>query len=89
MAIKIVIVILALVVLIWLLYVLNVKLPSLPKINVERYEKPPPRVDQKSEAKPFITREAKVTSDSDLFKKVSQAAGAVFSDSSSGEKSSE
>ncbi|MDR0369140.1 MAG: hypothetical protein LBH96_00970 [Candidatus Peribacteria bacterium] len=58
---------------------LNIKLPALPKINVEKYDKhQSKRNDSKSESKPFITKESKVTSDSDLIKKVSQAAGVVF-----------
>lgn len=83
LAIKILIVVLALAVLWWLFYVLNIKLPSLPKINVEKYEKPQPKKNEsKSDGRPFLTKEAKVTSDSDLFKKVSQAAGVVFSGNS-------
>jgi hypothetical protein len=50
LAIKIIVVVLALAVLGWLLYVLNIKLPSLPKINVEKYDKPlPKKIEGKSE----------------------------------------
>jgi hypothetical protein len=78
LAIKIIIVVLALALLAWMFYTLNVKLPSLPKINVERYEKPEKKADTSAGAKPFITKESKITSDSELLKKVSQAAGTAF-----------
>ncbi|MDR2416509.1 MAG: hypothetical protein LBD75_08190 [Candidatus Peribacteria bacterium] len=68
----------ALVVLIWLFYALNVKLPSLPRINVEHYEKPEKKSDIPSSSKPFLTKETKITSDSELLKKVSQATGTAF-----------
>ena len=86
LAVRIVVVVLALVVIGWLLYVLNIKLPPLPKINVTQYEKPQKKTE-KSDGRPFITREAKITSDSDLFKKVSQAAGAFSSESRGSEGS--
>jgi hypothetical protein len=78
LAIKILIVILALAVLVWLFYALNVKLPSLPKINVEHYEKPEKKSDSSTASRPFFTKETKVTSDSELLRKVSQATGTAF-----------
>ena len=51
------------------LYVLNVKLPKLPKINVEREEAPKP----KQVKAPHVTLESQTTSDSDLIKKLQQA----------------
>lgn len=65
----------------WVLYTLNVRLPKLPKVNVEQYQKPLQK-DRKVEIrpdKPFITRESQTTSD--LLKKVSQATGTAFSGS--------
>ncbi|MDD3868498.1 MAG: DNA translocase FtsK [Candidatus Absconditabacteria bacterium] len=87
MAIKIIVIIFALLVLGWFLYTLNVKLPKLPKINVEKYEQPVAKREQKSGTKPYITRESHTTSDSDILKKISQAAGTAFS--SAGSKPSE
>lgn len=78
LAIKIIIVILALAVLVRFFYVLNVKLPSLPKINVENYNKPEKKSDSSMTSKPFITKETKVTSDQELIKKVTQATGTAF-----------
>ena len=76
LAIQVLLVVFALLIFGWILYTLNVKLPSLPKINVEQYDKPQKKAET---SKPFITKESKITSDSDLFKKVSQAAGEAFS----------
>ena len=51
------------------LYSLNVTLPKLPKINVERESAP-----EKKQAKtPYVTRESQTSSDSDLLKKLEQA----------------
>ncbi|MBQ5945049.1 hypothetical protein IJL65_01240 [bacterium] len=50
------------------LYVLNVKLPKLPKINVEREEAP----KQKPTKAPHVTLESQTTSD--LLKIASEAA---------------
>ena len=52
------------------LYVLNVKLPKLPKINVEREEAPK---QKQTKTTPYVTRESQTTSDSDLLKKLAQA----------------
>ena len=53
----------------WVLYSLNVTLPKLPKINVERESAP-----EKKQAKtPYVTRESQTSSDSDLLKKLEQA----------------
>jgi hypothetical protein len=80
LAIKILLVIFALAVLVWIFYALNVKLPSLPKLSVEHYEKPEKKADASKPA--FITRESRITSDAELAKKVSQAAGTAFGTSS-------
>ena len=53
------------------LYVLNVKLPRLPKINVEK--ETAPAQEKKSTKTPYVTRESQTTSDSDLLKKLAQA----------------
>ena len=55
------------------LYTLNVKLPKLPKINVEH--EPAPISGKKSTKTPYVTRESQTSSDSDLFKKLEQATG--------------
>ncbi|MDR0861119.1 MAG: hypothetical protein LBO09_09470 [Candidatus Peribacteria bacterium] len=72
-AIRILVILFALLILLWIFYVLNVKLPSLPKVSLHQEEKPVPRNEETK--KPFITREAKITSDSELLRKVSQATG--------------
>ena len=48
-------------VLAWVLYVLNVKLPKLPKINVER--EPAPAPEKKTTKTPYVTKETQTTSD--------------------------
>jgi hypothetical protein len=53
------------------LYTLNVKLPKLPKINVERESAPVP--EKKTTKTPYVTREAQVSSDTDLLRKLEQA----------------
>ena len=69
MAIQILIVLMLLWVLARVLYTLNVKLPKLPKINVERDPVP-----EKKQAKvPHVTRETQVSSDLDLRKKLAEA----------------
>lgn len=87
-AIKFFIAICALIVVGFILYSLNVKLPSLPKVSMEKYDKPSPRhSEQSSESKkPFITKEVTITSDAELRRKVEKAAGT--SHSLSGEKNS-
>jgi hypothetical protein len=51
------------------LYTLNVKLPKLPKINVEHESAPAP---EKKQAKtPYVTKESQTSSD--LFNKLEQA----------------
>jgi hypothetical protein len=52
------------------LYVLNVKLPKLPKINVEREEAPK---QKQTKTTPYVTRESQTNSDLDLLKKLEQA----------------
>ena len=54
-------------------YTLNVKLPKLPKINVER--EPAPAPEKKPAKAPYITRESQTSSDSDLLKKLEQGTG--------------
>ena len=51
------------------LYSLNVSLPKLPKINVERESIP----EKKQRKTPYVTRETQVSSDTDLLKKLEQA----------------
>lgn len=70
MAIKIMTVLGGLGVLVRFFYSFNIKLrlPNLPKITIEQYEKP-----QRKEQKPVITKEISVSSDTDLRKKVSLA----------------
>ena len=53
------------------LYELNVKIPKLPKINVEN--DPVPTSGKKSSKTPYVTRETQVSSDTDLLKKLEQA----------------
>jgi hypothetical protein len=68
----------ALAVIIRIFYTLNVKLPSLPKVSMEQYEKPSSiRTPERNEGKPFLTRESKITSDAELLQKVKKATGTV------------
>jgi S-DNA-T family DNA segregation ATPase FtsK/SpoIIIE len=67
-------------------YALNVKLPSLPKVSLHQEDKPAPKKAEPA-AKPFITRETTISSDSDLLKKVSQATGMTMA-SAKGEQTS-
>jgi len=69
LAIQILIIVLLIWVFAWILYKLNVSLPKLPKINIEHESAPEKK--QKSESRPFVTRESQTTSD--LLKKISQA----------------
>jgi hypothetical protein len=48
---------------------LNVTLPKLPKINVERESAP----EKKPVKTPYVTRESQTSSDSDLLKKLEKA----------------
>ena len=66
LAIQILIILMLLWTCAWVLYVLNVKLPKLPKINVEREEAP----KQKSAKAPHVTLESQTSSD--LLKKLEQ-----------------
>ena len=50
-------------------YTLNVKLPKLPKINVER--EPAPAPEKKSTKTPYVTKESQTSSD--LLSKLEQA----------------
>jgi hypothetical protein len=78
MAIKILIVLIALAILAWMLYALNVKLPSLPKIDVAHYNQPEKKSASSSSSVPSITKESKTTSDTELREKVIQATGTAF-----------
>ena len=53
------------------LYTLNVKLPKLPKINVER--EPAPAPEKKQAKTPYVTKESQTSSD--LLSKLEQATG--------------
>ena len=69
-AIQILIILMLIAVIAWVLYALNVSLPKLPKINVERESAPEKKHTKNT---PYVTREAQVSSDSDLLKKLEQA----------------
>lgn len=69
LAIQILIILMLLWVVAWVLYSLNVTLPKLPKINVERESAP----EKKSVKTPYVTRESQTSSDSDLLKKLEKA----------------
>ena len=56
-------------VLAWILYVLNVKLPKLPKINIEKESVPVP--ERKSAKTPYVTKESQTSSD--LLEKLDKA----------------
>jgi hypothetical protein len=51
----------------WILYSLNVTLPKLPKINVEREPAP----EKKSTKTPYVTKESQTSTD--LLNKLEQA----------------
>ena len=53
----------------WVLYVLNVKLPKLPKINVEKEDAPAP--ERKPAKTPYVTKESQTSSD--LLEKLGEA----------------
>lgn len=53
----------------WILYSLNVTLPKLPKINVER--EPAPAQDKKQAKTPYVTKESQTSSD--LLEKLDKA----------------
>lgn len=69
LAIQILIILMLLWVVAWVLYSLNVTLPKLPKINVERESAP----EKKPVKTPYVTRESQTSSDSDLLKKLEKA----------------
>jgi hypothetical protein len=77
LAIKILMVIFALAVIIWIFYVLNVKLPSLPKVSLKEYNNPEKK-SERTERTPFITKETTITSDKELREKVEKATGTAF-----------
>jgi len=52
-------------------YTLNIKLPKLPKINVER--EPAPAPDKKQSKTPYVTKESQTSLD--LLSKLEQATG--------------
>ena len=56
-------------VLAWILYVLNVKLPKLPKINIEKESAPVP--EKKSVKTPYVTKESQTSTD--LLEKLDKA----------------
>ena len=71
---------------IYLLYVLNVRLPKLPKINIEQSEKPikkEMKADSKEDERPTITISRPDISTDDILEKVSQATGKVVHATSS------
>jgi hypothetical protein len=56
-------------VLAWILYVLNVKLPKLPKINIEKESAPAP--ERKLAKTPYVTKESQTSTD--LLEKLDKA----------------
>ena len=71
---------------VYLLYVLNVRLPKLPKINIEQSEKPikkEKKTDSKEDERPIITISRPDISTDDILEKVSQATGKVVQATSS------
>ena len=70
LAIQILIILMLLGVLARVLYTLNIKLPKLPKINVERESAPVKKVTQKA---PYVTKESQTSLD--LLNKLEQATG--------------
>jgi hypothetical protein len=56
-------------VLAWILYVLNVKLPKLPKINIEKENAPAP--ERKTAKTPYVTKESQTSTD--LLEKLDKA----------------
>ena len=71
---------------VYLLYVLNVRLPKLPKINIEQSEKPikkEKKTDSKEDERPTITISRPDISTDDILEKVSQATGKVVQATSS------
>ncbi|MBR4633809.1 hypothetical protein IKO50_02350 [bacterium] len=53
----------------WILYVLNVKLPKLPKINIEKESAP--TSERKSAKTPYVTKESQTSTD--LLEKLDKA----------------
>ena len=71
---------------VYLLYILNVRLPKLPKINIEQSEKPikkEKKTDSKEDERPTITISRPDISTDDILEKVSQATGKVVQATSS------
>lgn len=71
---------------VYLLYVLNVRLPKLPKINIGQSEKPikkEKKTDSKEDERPTITIFRPDISTDDILEKVSQATGKVVQATSS------
>ena len=68
-AIQILIIVMLIAVVVRIFYSLNVTLPKLPKINVERESAP----GKKSVKTPYVTKESQTWSDTDLLKKLEQA----------------
>ena len=85
-AIYAIVIVLLLGAIVHLLYVLNVRLPKLPKINIEQSEKPikkEKKTDSKEDERPTITISRPDISTDDILEKVSQATGKVVQATSS------
>ena len=85
-AIYAIVIVLLLGAIVYLLYVLNVRLPKFPKINIEQSEKPikkEKKTDSKEDERPTITISRPDISTDDILEKVSQATGKVVQATSS------
>lgn len=85
-AIYVIVIVLLLGAIVYLLYVLNVRLPKFPKINIEQSEKPikkEKKTDSKEDERPTITISRPDISTDDILEKVSQATGKVVQATSS------
>ncbi len=85
-AIYAIVIVLLLGAIVYLLYALNVRLPKLPKINIEQSEKPikkEKKTDSKEDERPTITISRPDISTDDILEKVSQATGKVVQATSS------
>ena len=85
-AIYAIVIVLLLGAIVYLLYVLNVRFPKLPKINIEQSEKPikkEKKTDSKEDERPTITISRPDISTDDILEKVSQATGKVVQATSS------
>ena len=85
-AIYAIVIVLLLGAIVYLLYIFNVRLPKLPKINIEQSEKPikkEKKTDSKEDERPTITISRPDISTDDILEKVSQATGKVVQATSS------